>query len=327
MGVKIMIVQSLQINEDLQLARLDPQQATEVLKDHDAKIWVDIQDFTPEGLEEWLDKLNITGLTRQLCVEARDHTGFYPLQKEILLVMPVLSGSGTPLEMDYLAILCRENLLFTIHQKPVLHLQQTDLFEGAEDWLPDASIAGLLSSILIDLSQACLQNTSELRRSIITMQERMDRDPETVGAEEILDIQSEVVALDTVVSDQFPPVEALGMSDKPFFNLKDSREYLNCAMVNLQAARGALSRLFDSVATLRSGFQMYAQDKTNRRLNMLTILSAIFMPMTFLAGIWGMNFELMPELKLVFGYPLGLGLMALIGSGMFFYFRKAGWFE
>jgi magnesium transporter len=72
---------------------------------------------------------------------------------------------------------------------------------------------------------------------------------------------------------------------------------------------------------------MNAQEKTNRRLNLLTILTAIFTPITLLAGIWGMNFETMPELKYPFAYPIALGLMALIGSGMYPYFRKYGWFD
>ena len=72
---------------------------------------------------------------------------------------------------------------------------------------------------------------------------------------------------------------------------------------------------------------MHAQDETNRRLNMLTILSAIFNPATLLAGIWGMNFTTMPELGYRFGYPIALGLMLLIGVGMYLFFRRNGWFD
>ena len=322
-----MKVQSLIINENLQLTLLDPQEITEVLQDGDARVWVDLQDFTPEELEEWLEKLKISGLSRQLCIETRDRVGFYPLKTEILMVMPVLVGTKAPLDLEYLAFICRENLLLSVHHRPVSHLQQTDIFEGADEWLPDRSIAGLLSAILIDLAQACLQHTSELRSKIIALQERMDRDPDSVEAEEILDTRSEVMALGTVVGDQLPSVKALSGTDKPFFKLKDAQEYMNCALVNLQAAFGSLGRLTDQIAALRLGFQMHAQDKTNRRLSVLTILSAIFMPITLLAGIWGMNFEGMPELGLSFGYPLALGLMVFIGTGMFLFFRKGGWFD
>jgi magnesium transporter len=51
------------------------------------------------------------------------------------------------------------------------------------------------------------------------------------------------------------------------------------------------------------------------------------MPVTLLASIWGMNFEIMPELKLPFAYPIALGIMALIGSGGYLYFRRSGWFD
>ncbi len=102
---------------------------------------------------------------------------------------------------------------------------------------------------------------------------------------------------------------------------------MNWALVNLQAADKSLRWLDERVGALRSGFQMHAQEKTNRRLGMLTILSAIFMPITLLAGIWGMNFETMPELKYSFAYPVALGLMAVIGTGMYLFFRRTGWFD
>ena len=81
---------------------------------------------------------------------------------------------------------------------------------------------------------------------------------------------------------------------------------MNCALANLQAIERSLDRLGERIGALRTGFQIHAQDKTNRKLGMLTILSAIFMPITLLTGIWGMNFETMPELKFPFAYPVAL---------------------
>jgi magnesium transporter len=322
-----MIVNSFQINDAFQLTPLTPEGAAEAVQRTDARIWLDLQALEPAELEEWLDKLGITGLSRQLFLEARNRSGFYPLKKEIFLVIPVLVGTKVPLEVDYLALLCRENLLLTLHRKPVSHLQQTDMLEGADDWLPERSIAGLVSAVMIDLSLECLRHTTDLRSSILALEERMDREPDTVEAEEILEMRSELLALGAVVSDQLPSLQALSATDKPFFKLKDAQEYMNCALTNLQAADRSVDRLDERIGALRSGFQMHAQDKTNRRLNMLTILSAIFMPITLLAGIWGMNFETMPELKYPFSYPIALGLMALIGSGMYLFFRRKGWLE
>jgi magnesium transporter len=58
----------------------------------------------------------------------------------------------------------------------------------------------------------------------------------------------------------------------------------------------------------------------------LTVTATIFIPLTFLAGIYGMNFEYMPELKWHWGYFGLLGLMLIIALGMRVYFRVKGWF-
>jgi magnesium transporter len=58
----------------------------------------------------------------------------------------------------------------------------------------------------------------------------------------------------------------------------------------------------------------------------LTILSVIFIPLTFLAGIYGMNFENMPELKFQYGYFILIGIMFLIGILIVWYFKQKKWF-
>jgi magnesium transporter len=74
-----------------------------------------------------------------------------------------------------------------------------------------------------------------------------------------------------------------------------------------------------------------AQARTNDIIGFLTIVSAIFIPLTFFAGIWGMNFDPdaspwnMPELRAYFGYPSALLFMALVAGGLVIYFRKKKW--
>ena len=60
-------------------------------------------------------------------------------------------------------------------------------------------------------------------------------------------------------------------------------------------------------------------------MRMLTVITTIFMPLSFIASIYGMNFEHMPELRAAWGYPLVLGVMAAVGISMLVLFRKKGW--
>jgi magnesium transporter len=64
----------------------------------------------------------------------------------------------------------------------------------------------------------------------------------------------------------------------------------------------------------------------NGVMKVLAIISTIFIPLTFIAGIYGMNFENMPELKWAFGYPLVLGGMGLLALMMVIFFKIRRWF-
>ena len=66
--------------------------------------------------------------------------------------------------------------------------------------------------------------------------------------------------------------------------------------------------------------------KTNQIMQTLTVLSAIFFPLTLIVGIYGMNFENMPELHWHYGYFYALGLLAVIGGGLMLLFKRRGFF-
>ena len=60
-------------------------------------------------------------------------------------------------------------------------------------------------------------------------------------------------------------------------------------------------------------------------MKVLTIVATIFIPITFIAGVYGMNFRYMPELEWRVGYPMALLVMLIIGVGMTIYIRKRRW--
>jgi len=327
-----MIVNCVQINEQLQLVPVAAEKAVQVSESDDAKVWLDLVDPSVAELEQWLDRLKIEDLARRLCIEARDRPGFYPLKQELFFVLPILiknedSHNEDSNEVDYITFICRENLLFSMHRKVILDSKQKSVLELSDSWIPARSIAGLLSALLINMSLNYLSHSIRLRDSILALEERMDRAPEKVGAEEIIDIRSRLIELGTVVSDQLPALQAISKIRKPFFKIEEAEEYINCALVNIQSVDSSLDWLDGRISAMRTGYDMHAQDQTNRRLNVLTILSAIFNPAVLMAGFWGMNFTNMPLLTEPYGYFVAVSLMVLTGVFMYLFFRKGGWFD
>jgi magnesium transporter len=80
-------------------------------------------------------------------------------------------------------------------------------------------------------------------------------------------------------------------------------------------------------ADIRDSYLSYNSHQTNRVMKILTVFTTIFMPLTFIAGIYGMNFAYMPELHWKYGYFSIMIIMAGIGFGMYVYFHKKGWFN
>jgi magnesium transporter len=66
-------------------------------------------------------------------------------------------------------------------------------------------------------------------------------------------------------------------------------------------------------------------NRMNEVMKVLTIFATIFMPMTFIAGIYGMNFKKMPELEWAYGYPVVWALIIVTGVLMVSYFRRKSW--
>ena len=68
-----------------------------------------------------------------------------------------------------------------------------------------------------------------------------------------------------------------------------------------------------------------ANNKMNEVMKMLTVMASVFIPLTFIASIYGMNFEYMPETEWAWGYPGVILLMAAVGVGLLVMFRRRGW--
>ena len=81
----------------------------------------------------------------------------------------------------------------------------------------------------------------------------------------------------------------------------------------------------DMVSGMLDTYLSSVSNRMNEVMKVLTIIATVFIPLTFIAGIYGMNFEFMPELKWHWGYPVIWILMIVITIGMFFYFRGKRW--
>ena len=100
--------------------------------------------------------------------------------------------------------------------------------------------------------------------------------------------------------------------------LRDIYDHTIQVVETVETFRDMASGMFDTYLSSVS-------NRMNEVMKVLTIIATIFIPLTFVAGVYGMNFRVMPELAQPWGYPAALGVMLLVAIGMLIYFRRKRW--
>jgi len=86
-----------------------------------------------------------------------------------------------------------------------------------------------------------------------------------------------------------------------------------------------ISNLFDIFENLESTYERMQDEKMNKRLNILTIWSTLFLPLSFYTGLWGMNFTDIPFLNDKYGFWIFVTFTIVTCGGLWFYFKKKNW--
>jgi len=285
--------------------------------------WIDLGAGGPEEVAAWMAGLGLDAELIDLARADQGETRILPLAEAVFVAYPVPARNDATRHAHF-GLLCIDRLVVTMHEQadgstpldeaPVTRLR-----------LREATTAGVVCALV-------MVQASRLRREVVTLRkqgsmltDRMDSDPRSVPLEEILALKSRVLSLGGVVDEELAVLEVLKVSDRPVLPLGRLAGTFLDAIEMARATDRDIDRLDRRLGDLQQRYEAAQQDLTNRRLGLLTVLSAIFMPLTLIAGIYGMNFEVMPELHYRYGYPLALAGMALIAGGLVWYFRSRWW--
>lgn len=119
----------------------------------------------------------------------------------------------------------------------------------------------------------------------------------------------------------FPPTKSVLNPDSAYRTIfRELLKTIDLLKISLKEAEDRLESLHDH-------YLLLLQEKSNKRINFLTIIQSIFAPLTLVVGIYGMNFKYMPELEYKYAYFIALGGMAIIAAFFIRYFYKHDWFK
>jgi magnesium transporter len=291
--------------------------------------WINV-----DGLHEpaWVTRLGELFHLHPLVLEDIVHTGQRPKLDEldgalfVVLKMLRYNEESRTIEDEQVSFVLKENLLLTFQEKgggDVFGEVRKRLLSGAGKLAkngPDYLMYALIDAI-VDNYFVVLERMGE---DIEEVEEALLESPSPQELETIHGLRREALFLRRFI---WPLREVLARLEKggsplvkesinPY--LRDLYDHTIQVMDTVETFRDMLSGMLD----------LYLSNvslKLNETMKVLTMISTIFIPLSFLASLYGMNFKHMPELETTYGYYVVLGIMASTVMGMVLFFRRKGW--
>lgn len=284
--------------------------------------WLDITGPTIEELTEVSRRYNLNNHNLLDCMEP-DHLPKFEEddQFNFIILRKVLSnnskGNNIHTLSTKIAIFYNEKTIVTIHRLP-----QPDIFSACEHVLNSGkatTVNYLLLRIIAKVQTSYTEFAQKLNHQIDNFETRLFARKTTAESIESLYMLKRRTGLcRRLLLLTGEVVSALQHRQKKSNELQDIRD--NQAKLQLY-----YDQLTEDAINMVSTYMSYNSQKTNEVMKVLTVFSAFFLPLTFIVGIYGMNFDVMPELRWKYGYLMILVLMLLIFIIIYSWFRRRRW--
>ena len=303
-----------------------------------------IQEVFPYTRSDSVTWVNIEGLDNiDVFKVIRDEFGVHPLLIEdilntehrpkinilndyvvMILKMVWFNKEEVEIEEEQISIVIKGQTIFTIQEKegdvldPVRKAIRQNLGQ-----IRNMNTGYLVYSILDAIVDQYLFESERIASDIEQLEEDMVLNPDQAVLQQIYyykNIGMHMRKLVWPVKEIITGLEKTKVIDlNTGFYLKDVNDHIIHVMDTVEMTRTMAANLLDVYFSSVS-------NKMNEVMKVLTIVSTIFIPLTFIAGIYGMNFKYMPELDESWAYPLVWGIMVSMTLGMILYFKRKRWF-
>jgi magnesium transporter len=236
------------------------------------------------------------------------------------------NGDFKDLETIELDLFLGKNFLVTCYTDEAMPCVQSTWQRLSKDSRITERGADFLCHAILDvLVDEYMPLLDEMDEEVEWLEDKVLEKPESATLQRLLALKHAVMSLRRVISPQRELINRLSRDEFPQID-RVSQIYFRDIYDHLVR----IQDLSESIRDIVSGAVDIYLNSTSLRLNVvmkaLTIVSTIFLPLTFLAGVYGMNFKYFPELNWPLGYPLLWVVFLIIVAAMLYFFKKRGWF-
>jgi len=329
--------------------RKQSQVRTDILR-YTASAFTELKDAplaacTPSAAGEGVTWINVFGIHDVTYIAALgDRFGIHPLTQEdivntaqrpkteefdnyifVVLKMLTYNDLHKEIEIETVSIVLGDGFVISFQER------EGDVFSPARERIRTAKgrvrklgadyLAYVLMDAVVDAYFVALERIGD---HIEVIEDEIVMAPEPGHMQELHRLKREILYLRKSVWPLREEISALLKTDSPFIK-EGTRVYLRDVYDHTIRVIDMVETSRDILSSMHDTYLSSVSNRMNEVMKMLTIIATIFIPLTFIVGVYGMNFEHMPELHWKWSYFGVLGFMATLTTGMLVYFRKKGW--
>lgn len=290
--------------------------------------WVIVNGLQDVSVVEAIGRhFNIHGLVLEDILNTHQRPKFEEFENYLYIVFKAiaLQNSDASVEYEQISLLLLNNIVFTFKEKPDtildpiinrLNIPQSHIRTQGGDYL-----AYVIMDTIIDEYFALQDSYDEL---IETVEDELLTNPTHRTLAAIQKIKRELIYLRRSISPLRELLAAIHRSESPLLNQRTQQDFTDVYDHAIRIIE-ALESYRDLISGMLDIYLSSISNKMNETMKILTVFSTLFIPLTFIAGVYGMNFEYMPELKWKWGYPALWAIFIAISAVLLMFFRKRKW--
>ena len=290
-------------------------------------VWIDVQGMGDETIIRELGELfsiHMLALESIVNVPQRPKTEAFD-NHQLFISRMVSLGEQNLLDVEQVSILLGKNYVLTFQERfgdvldPVrkrIKTKSTMMRRSGADYLAYAII-----DTIIDGYYPVLEYYGEYLEEL---EAKVVANASSNMLDKVNQSKRNMLVLRRGIWPQRDALNTLIRDDCPFI-IDETKVFLRDCHDHCTQVADVLETFRETAGALLSTYLSALGNKQNEVMRVLTIVSSIFIPLTFMAGIYGMNFEVMPELKSPIAYPILLVVMVITVIGMLLYFKRLGW--
>ena len=293
-------------------------------------IWINIDGINDVNLIKEIGGIfNIDSLSLEDIANPEQRVKIDDRDSYIHIILKMLQMELLTKEVQYeqLSLIIKDNILITFQETPY------DMFESIRSRVenPNTKLASkdisYLAYILIDtIVDNYLLVLDEVETEIDDIENKLVESADRGDLENILSLKQNIAVLKKFISPVRELISKLQTRSMLNYFHEDMKYYLSDLNDHGIIVFDTVDMLNNRATELIQLYHSMISNTMNEIMKILAIISTIFMPLSFIVGLYGMNFEYMPELKWHYGYFISIGLMVGLVILMIIYFKKKKWF-